>query len=990
MKVLLIEDNKNYAFLVESMLRASNRKPLSFSWADTLQAGIDQLRRDSVDIILADLSLPDSTGLATVTELKNQAGMTPIVVLTGCQDERLAAEALRQGAQDYLLKNEIDRHGLERTIRYAIERQRSEDKYRDLVESLDTIVWEANPDTWQFTFVSNAAEKILGYPIANWLQPADFWLNLIHPDDRSTAVEHRRRQCEVGDGHEFEYRAVAQDGRIVWLRDIVRVARDESGQAVKLRGVMIDISQTKQAAAELQKHHHEIQTLHEISQIILESEQPNIGIQQALEKCVSLGGFDFGDILLTTPEGEFVAVTAACGFKDMANLQRTPRGRSGVHRKEHLRESSITHNILSSDRFRSLKREGAQTVVSVPLHTGSESLGVLQLASRTAIDIQADEMAMFEAIGHQFGSAIQKARLFSEIEKKSQELGALLDVSSATSRSLNLAQMLQEVARKIAHIFDFDATRVLLFDERQEELQWQASFETDQVFSLGPRKFKKGQGISGHAAASGEAIVVENIDTDPRYERLTHDRSAQTTGQKFAASFPIKHEADILGVITCVGRQARSLTDHEMHLIASMSNQIAVAVHNARLYSEVEKQSRELSALFEVTAAATQSLEMDRVLEEVIRRINENFLFDATRFYLFDEQQEHLHCRATHQMDPKFATRTVTFKKGQGITGHVAATGTALIVENTQDNPSYQSLSQNNKGGARFVAGFPVKYGSQTLGVIMCLGEHPRWLSKHEIELIESLSGQIAIAITNAHLYEQTKKQTEQLRSLSTHLETVREQERTRISRELHDELGQALTGLKFDVAWVSARLSDSESSLVARLATMSESLDNTIQTIRQISARLRPDILDKLGLSAAVEWQLQEFRRRSGINYHFNSHPTDIRLHERPSIALFRILQEALTNVARHSQASRVRVAIEQQAQEVSLQVDDNGCGIEDDKLVGGQSLGLLGMRERATSLGGSVTIRRNGEQGTVVTAVIPIQLGSNELDFSPGSQEP
>jgi signal transduction histidine kinase len=169
----------------------------------------------------------------------------------------------------------------------------------------------------------------------------------------------------------------------------------------------------------------------------------------------------------------------------------------------------------------------------------------------------------------------------------------------------------------------------------------------------------------------------------------------------------------------------------------------------------------------------------------------------------------------------------------------------------------------------------------------------------------------------------------------------------------------------------------------------MSESLDNTIDAIRKISTRLRPDILDKLGLSAAIEWQLQEFRQRTGIKYHFASYPTDIRLQEQPSTALFRIFQEALTNVARHSQASRVRITLEIENAEVFLRVDDDGGGIEEGKIFDGQSLGLLGMRERAASLGGNITIQRNDDQGTTVTAHLPIEYMKEAMEFSPRNEE-
>ena len=260
MKVLLIEDNPNYAFLVETMLRSADRENISFDWADDLAKGIERLQQDPIDLILADLSLPDSDGLATIATLQKHSGPTPIIVLTGCNDEQLAIEAMRHGAQDYLVKTEIDKRGLLRAIRHAIERMNSErrleeqrrsqaalqeeirqaqHRYGELVESINAIVWEADPVTWRFTFVSKAAEKILGYPNERWLHGPDFWVNLIHPDDRLAAVDYCKRHIEMGDNHEFEYRVVAVDGRVVWLRDIVRVIKNESGQPIILRGVKI-------------------------------------------------------------------------------------------------------------------------------------------------------------------------------------------------------------------------------------------------------------------------------------------------------------------------------------------------------------------------------------------------------------------------------------------------------------------------------------------------------------------------------------------------------------------------------------------------------------------------------------------------------------------------------------------------------------------------------------------------------------------------------
>jgi PAS domain S-box-containing protein len=198
-----------------------------------------------------------------------------------------------------------------------------------------------------------------------------------------------------------------------------------------------------------------------------------------------------------------------------------------------------------------------------------------------------------------------------------------------------------------------------------------------------------------------------------------------------------------------------------------------------------------------------------------------------------------------------------------------------------------------------------------------------------------------------------------QLAALAVRLESVREEERTRIALEVHDVLGQALTGLKLDVAWAHKRITESNeparhAAVLARLASAQELLDSTIQSVRDIATTLRPGVLDEIGLEAAVEWQAREFQHRTGIVCDTTIRPRNMALSPEQSTALFRILQEILTNVARHAQATNVDIRLEQSGEQVSLQVGDNGRGISGEEQSGPKSFGLLGMRLRAQQQGG------------------------------------
>jgi len=220
-----------------------------------------------------------------------------------------------------------------------------------------------------------------------------------------------------------------------------------------------------------------------------------------------------------------------------------------------------------------------------------------------------------------------------------------------------------------------------------------------------------------------------------------------------------------------------------------------------------------------------------------------------------------------------------------------------------------------------------------------------------------------------------------QLRALTGRLQSVREAERTRVARELHDELGHALTGLKMDVVAGRKQLTkagdDPRPVLHEKLDAMSRLIDGMIKSVRRISSDLRPGLLDDFGLVAAIEWQANDFQNRSGIACELKSLPSEIALGRDATTAVFRIFQEALINVVRHAKASRVEVTVIEEDGQLLLEVADNGRGISEAELADKVSLGLLGMRERAAMLGGEVRITGTTGRGTTVQVRIPVSEG-------------
>lgn len=220
----------------------------------------------------------------------------------------------------------------------------------------------------------------------------------------------------------------------------------------------------------------------------------------------------------------------------------------------------------------------------------------------------------------------------------------------------------------------------------------------------------------------------------------------------------------------------------------------------------------------------------------------------------------------------------------------------------------------------------------------------------------------------------------ESLRALSARLHFAREEEGTRIAREIHDELGGVLTGLKWDLEKINNTLNSSGDNsrlteICKRISTMTTLIETTISTVRRIASELRPGVLDDLGLIAAIEWQIEQFQVRSGLKCHWTNSATEIELSRERATAVFRILQEILTNVLRHACAANLYVKLGYSKQHFELEVKDDGRGITESQRMNSQSLGLLGMKERALLVGGEVEI--SGKEGAGTTVVVRVPFG-------------
>ena len=327
---------------------------------------------------------------------------------------------------------------------------------------------------------------------------------------------------------------------------------------------------------------------------------------------------------------------------------------------------------------------------------------------------------------------------------------------------------------------------------------------------------------------------------------------------------------------------------------------------------------------------------------------------------------------------------------GQGPAGVAIRTSRPAVLRNTQtDIRIAQWQEATTQRGYASILGAPLLAEGKPFGSLTIYSAKADAFDREEMALLQQMADDLAFGIVSLRARaernraekalreseQELKSSREQLRKLAAHLQSAREAERTHLAREIHDELGQYLTGLKMDVASLEELIKQqsAEPPLLRKVQAMSQLLDTTVESVRKIASELRPAVLDSLGLLAAIEWQAEEFQRRTGIRCECFLIAEELKLDRDCATAVFRILQESLTNVMRHANATRVTITLEQETSHYLMEIKDDGEGIQADDLDKSDSLGVLGMKERAHLFGGSVSISGEPDKGTTVVVKIP-----------------
>ncbi len=843
------------------------------------------------------------------------------------------------------------------------ELEKTEERYRDLVNSIDGIVWEANAKTFQFHFVSEQAEKILGYPVSLWRTVPGFWADHIHPDDKDWAVNFCVQSTREKKPHQFEYRMIAADGRVVWLRDIVSVVVEDD-QPVLLRGIMVDITASRDAEEAIRQSEEKYRTL-------IEQATDGIFIADTSGRFIMVNSSGCKMAGCTEEELKQMSIY---DFADTEDLQMNPfqfdemKSEKGarVERKMRKKDGSIIDievnaKFLSDGRFLAFIRDITDRKKAM------EELRANEENTRLIMDAALDAIICVDTEGKITVWSSQAAKIFGW--EREEVIGrkisdTIIPEQYRQSHNRGLLRYNQTGEGPVLN----KLIEITALNKEGKEFPIELSIvPVNQGRSTFFCAFLRD--ISERKKAESAVLESENrlqtiLDTAPECIKLmTPDvrlitmNAAGLTMIEADSLEQIKNQS-LLGVIATEQREKAAWLIKEAFngRSAEMEFEMTTLKGNRR-WCEIHvvpfrNATGDITAVLGLTRDMTlwkKAEEELKISEQKYRTLVEQA---ADAIFIFNDKGQFVDVNSV-------ATELLGYTKFEllsmllpGIIFKDKHTSTTLFGLLDRGESVIRRLDFRRKDESSVTVEMHAKKlpDGRYLGMVRNLTER----IEAERQLRESFR---------------------EIRQLTDHIQNIREEERAHIAREIHDELGQQLTVLKMDVSWLNKRIGISDEAVKEKLRNLAEMLDGTVRTVRRISSELRPSLLDDLGLVAAMDWHLREFGKRFGVKTEFREPENDILLSDTVKTGLFRIFQESLTNVARHADAKKVKVSLEHKKDQFVLSIEDNGKGFDKLKNRGKKTLGILGMKERTAMMGGTYETESVPGSGTVVIVSVPLK---------------
>ncbi|MBI4787438.1 MAG: GAF domain-containing sensor histidine kinase [Chloroflexi bacterium] len=722
-------------------------------------------------------------------------------------------------------------------------------------------------------------------------------------------------------------------------------------------------------------------------------------LQTALEKTMEFIPLPAGQIRLL--EGGQLVRKAQVGW---AQVNRCPSevrvGHCVCGRCTETGQAIVVNDLAADPSTEGLgcAKEGFRSIAAVPLNTETGNLGVLLLASPQPNAMAPNDLQMLTGICSRIAMAVANAQLYKQAHRRARDLEIASILGQRMTAVLDRDKLLSDSVRLIRQKFGYYHASVLLVDAESGELVLKDSSGAGaEALKRQGLRLKIGQqGITGAVAQIGQALLCNDVSREPRY--FAAEPAPQT---KAELAVPLRAGQRVIGVLDVQSDHLDAFDKEDVTVLQILGSQIGSVVENARLFQETKQRYEAMVALHETSLDVIAQLDRPRLLEGLLRRGAQLLGVQGGALFLYDPDRKLAYGVTGYNTWRDLSG--ITFRSGEGVAGTVMLTGKPIIV-NDYANWEHRSVAFEGTRLTR-VIGLPLKWQDQLMGIINFIAyEESRPFDENDVSLATQFADLAAIAVKNAELHTQISQfnqeleqkvvertveltqardeiavKADQLRSLWAKTIRIQEQERARIALDMHDGVIQLITAARCELK-ATRMLAQTclPSAAEERLDATREVLDEIESELRRAIHDLHPPVLDAVGLAPAMDKYIKRFQELSGIACSLRIIGVPRRLPSATEIAVFRVVEESLQNVATHAEAEKVTLLVEFKPDTLCVTVEDDGLGLELARRKEGdtgQGLGLLGMKERVRSLEGNLEICSEPGQGTRLVFCLPVE---------------
>jgi PAS domain S-box-containing protein len=660
------------------------------------------------------------------------------------------------------------------------------------------------------------------------------------------------------------------------------------------------------------------------------------------------------------------------------------------------------------------QRTGIKSSLIIPIIMGKELFGAFHIVSEKPRNFATEEISLAQTIANQAAVALQNCRLMEDLKRKHYQISEqadllrtqfneqkmLFELAQALSSTLNLDQMLKFATQKVTELLKTERSSIILINPDGESATIKALYIQRKFPSPGLVGFtfdcKTFPELKKFLTRPEPLVIPDTsalLKEDPKRAYLLKQGKIKST-----AAVALKSGGKLLGLLT-IGtiKKVHHYTPEEIRLLQTIANSIAVAIENSLLmwslkanYAQIDKQAQTLKKqaevreiLLKISRELSGTLDLDRILQIATKEATQALHVDRCAALLAFPEEDYAEVRSVYVKDGKSVSHILGHKiypRDFPQAREMLEKRKSIHIPNVHhlSDKSYAKRYFINEG-IKSTLFSPMVHGKKLVGFfILSTMKDFKTFTREEIRLAQTISNQVAVAIENARLLELVRRSSGDLKTLSIQLINVQEDERKKIAQELHDEIGQTLFAMKMNLEMTKKNLPanlEKFEDMKNRLTDTEYLLSQTIDRIRNLTTDLRPSMLDDFGLIPALNWYIGSFSKRTNIKVYLKTKNFKPRLSSEVETTFYRIIQEALTNVAKHAQATEVLILLALKNSNACLAVEDNGLGFDTKKVAFPKDrLGIFSIKERVGLLNGGFEIHSKPNKGTKLNVKIPL----------------